>query len=244
MTKASRATKAGSHMYAAAKTWNPFKGCIFGCTYCVPSFQAQAKRQKRNCMKCYRYVPHTHPDRLTDIPGSEIVFVCGNGDIAFCQPSYVRKIIEAIASRGGNQSFYLQSKKPSCLKPFLKVLPKTAILVTTLETNRDKGYGKISKAPKPSSRFKQFASLKYPRKVVTIEPVMDFDVKTFAKWIVRIKPEYVWLGFNSRDGQVKLPEPSPDKLREFVGILVRQGIEVRGKKLRGMRLPGVERYQD
>lgn len=73
---------------------------------------------------------------------------------------------------------------------------------------------------------------------------MDFDVKTFANWIVRIKPEYVWLGLNSREKRVRLPEPSPDKLREFVEILVRHGIEVRGKKLRGMELPGVKRYQD
>lgn len=244
MIKQSTTTKAKSHMYAAAETWNPFKGCKFDCIYCIPSFQSQAKRQKHNCLKCYRYEPHEHPVRLTKIPGSEIVFVCGNGDIAFCRPSYIRRIIEAIAARGGSQSFYLQSKKPSCFKPLLKLLPKTVILVTTLETNRDEGYGKVSKAPKPSSRFKQFASLKYPRKVVTIEPVMDFDVQEFANWIIQIKPEYVWLGLNSREKQVQLPEPSPDKLREFVGILARHGIEVRGKKLRGIELPGAKRYQD
>jgi uncharacterized Fe-S cluster-containing radical SAM superfamily protein len=244
MSERPEATKSKSHMYADAETWNPFKGCKFGCTYCIPSFQLQAKRQKQNCMSCYWYEPHEHPDRLAKIPSSEIVFVCGNGDISFCKPSYLRRIIEAVASRGGNQSFYLQSKEPSCLKPFLKMLPKTVILVTTLETNRDEGYGKISKAPKPSQRFNQFVSLEYPRKVVTIEPVMDFDVEEFANWIIEIQPEYVWLGFNSRDKQVHLPEPSPDKLREFVGILTRHGIEVRGKKLRGIELPGAKRYQD
>lgn len=244
MIERQEATKATSHMYAAAETWNPFKGCEYDCSYCIPSFQLQAKRQKHNCMSCYRYEPHEHPDRLAKIPSSEIVFVCGNGDISFCEPSYLRRIVEAISSRGGNQSFYLQSKKPSCLKPHLKMLPETAILVTTLETNRDEGYDRVSKAPKPSQRFKQFVSLNYPRKVVTIEPVMDFDVETFANWIVEINPEYVWLGFNSRDKQVHLPEPSPDKLREFVGTLTRHGIEVRGKKLRGINLPGAKRYQD
>ena len=42
-----------SNMYADAKTWNPFKGCHFDCTYCVPSFQLQAKRRKNECIKCY-----------------------------------------------------------------------------------------------------------------------------------------------------------------------------------------------
>ena len=75
-----------SNMYAAAKTWSPFKGCKFDCTYCMPSFQLQAKRQKHLCSSCYNYVPHCHPERLAKIPSAEIVFVAGNGDIAFCPP--------------------------------------------------------------------------------------------------------------------------------------------------------------
>jgi hypothetical protein len=37
-------------------------GCHFDCTYCVPTFKAQARRQKKNCMRCYGYEPHEHPD--------------------------------------------------------------------------------------------------------------------------------------------------------------------------------------
>lgn len=244
---AAKSGKAVSHMYADAKTWNPFKGCEFACSYCVPSFQRQAKRQKQNCDKCYRYVPHEHPDRLTDIPNADIVFVCGNGDISFCDPEFVRRIIEVIRNHKGKtgQTFYLQSKKPLCLKPHLKTLPDSVAVVTTLETNRDEGYDKVSKAPPPSERFRQFLSLDYPRKVVTIEPAMDFDAEEFAGWIARIKPEYVWLGLNSRNAEVKLPDPSSEKLREFASILVARGIEVRGKHLRGLEMPaGVKRYQD
>ena len=231
--------KSESHMYAAAKTWSPFKGCKFDCAYCIPSFQQQAKRQKHLCSKCYAYTPHTHPDRLGKIPSSEIVFVCGNGDLSFCKSSFVKRIIQAIKDKGGNQTFYLQSKEPKCFKPFLKMLPKNVILVTTLETNRDKGYRKISKAPRPSKRFKQFKALKYPRKVVTIEPVLDFDVEIFSKWIKRIKPEYVWLGFNSRDKQVSLPEPSPEKMAAFVKAVSKAKIPIKGKHLRGLKIPGV-----
>ena len=185
--------------------------------------------------------------RLADIPSADIVFVCGNGDISFCSPEYIRRIIEAIRNHRGKrkQTFYLQSKKPECLSPFLTLLSENVIVVSTLETNRDEGYSAISKAPVPSERFRQFLALDHPRKVVTIEPVLEFDTEVFADWIARIKPEYVWLGLNSRSAEVKLPEPSPEKLKAFASILVSSGIEVRGKHLRGLEMPvGVKRYQD
>jgi hypothetical protein len=232
---------AQARMYARAKTWSPFKGCGFDCNYCEPSFKRQARRRKRSCDACYRYTPHYHPERLSKIPSAEIVFVCGNADIAFCKQEFVGQVIGAIKAHRPrlDKVYYLQSKKPECLEPFLPLLPATVILVTTLETNRDEGYGAISKAPVPSERYRQFASLKYPRKIATIEPVMDFDVDIFAQWIITINPEYVWLGFNSHPGNPDLPEPSAEKLREFMTILMEHHIPIKGKDLRGMNLPGV-----
>ena len=191
-----------SNMYAETQTWNPFKGCNFDCTYCKPSFQRQAMRQGRTkstkpggCQDCYQYTPHPHEDPLTKIPGKEIVFVCGNADISFCPPDFTRKIIEAVKSHlprtRKKKTFFFQSKKRTYFRQFLKEFPPEVILLTTLETNRDQGYRQISKARFPSVRYRQFKSLAYPRKVVTIEPVMDFDLKTFAQWIVDLRPEYV-----------------------------------------------------
>jgi len=158
-----------TNMYEEAKTWSPFKGCKFDCTYCIPSFQAQAKRQKHLCSECYRYEPHEHPERLAKIPNAKIVFVCGNADISFCKPEYVRKIIEAIRSRNVKKPgtvYYFQTKNPGYLAQFVDEFPENVILVTTLETNRDEGYGDVSKAPPPSVRYAQFKALAYPRKVV------------------------------------------------------------------------------
>ena len=224
-----------SNMYANAKTWNPFKGCRFDCTYCLPSFQHQAKRQKWLCDKCYKYVPHCHEDRLGKIPSASIIFVAGNADISFCPPSFTRKIIEAVAQHKSKKekTFYFQSKRPAYFEQFLSLFPQNVILLTTLETNRDAGYEAVSKAPPPSERYRQFKKLEYPRKVVTIEPVMDFDEDVFPQWIVDLKPEYVWLGLNSKD-KPKLPEPSPQKLRKLVEVLVGAGITIRPKELRGL----------
>jgi hypothetical protein len=227
-------------MYAEAKTWNPFKGCEFACTYCKPSFQQQSKRQKRLCQDCYNYSPHCHETRLDKIPSADVIFVCGNADISFCPPDFTRRIIERIRRHSGRsrtKTFYFQSKKPECFEPLLEDFPANVILLTTLETNRDAGYEAISKAPPPSDRYEQFRALNFHRKVVTIEPLLDFDLRTFAAWIRSIQPEYVYLGFNSKPTSVTLPEPSEVKVQRFVDRLSDAGIEIRGKTLRGVKLP-------
>lgn len=63
---------------------------------------------------------------------------------------------------------------------------------------------------------------------------MDFDTEIFLSWIRAIKPEFVHLGFNSHTKAVKLPEPSKGKVLEFMRMLKAEGVEVRGKDLRGI----------
>jgi len=132
------------------------------------------------------------------------------------------------------RTYYLQSKQPDRLGLILGMLPREVVLVTTLETNRDEGYDAISKAPRPSFRVAQFKALDWPRKVLTLEPLMDFDTELFADMIASVEPEYVWLGFNSRPKQVALPEPSPEKVLALVARLHASGIDVRGKDTRGL----------
>lgn len=228
-----------SNMYDDTVTWNPFKGCRFGCSYCKPSFQAQAKRQKKNCLDCYAFTPHEHEDRLTKIPKGKRVFVCGNGDIAFASPSFLDRIVGAVASdaaRYPGQEYYFQSKAPIVFKRILSDLPDQAVLVTTLETNRDCGYRLHvgNAAPEPTRRWSIFRGIDYPRKVVTVEPIMDFDLHTFAGMLMDLEPEAVWIGFNSRPKQIKLPEPDEGKVVKLIDALLMNGIPVRGKDLRGI----------
>jgi len=92
----------------------------------------------------------------------------------------------------------------------------------------------VSKAPAPTVRYEQFKALDYPRKVVTIEPVMDFDLDVFSRWIIEIDPECVWLGYNSRPKQVQFPEPTVEKVLALGRALTKVGVPVRGKSLRGL----------
>ena len=114
---------------------------------------------------------------------------------------------------------------------------------TTLETNRDEKYREISKSPFPTMRFYDFLELDYPRKVLTIEPVLDFDLEEFVVMVLKLHRqgtlEYVWFGFDSKN--CGLPEPSIEKAQKFVDILQSNGLEVRGKSLRGVMLKETEK---
>lgn len=226
-----------NHMYEDTKTWNPFVGCQFDCSYCEPSFKRQLKRQKKRCIKCYSYALHEHSERLNPekIPNEKTVFVCGDSDVSFCNPNYFRKIIETMKQdKKPGRIWLLQSKNPSYFKQFLPDLPKNTVLLTTLETNRDVEYDKASKAPLPSARYEDFMKLDYPRKIITIEPIMDFDLHAFVDWILRIYPEAVFIGYNSHPNELQLNEPSMEKTLDLIVALKGAGIRVLTKELRKM----------
>jgi len=104
------------------------------------------------------------------------------------------------------------------------VFPPNCILGTTIETNR-KIPEKISKAPDPFLRVSNMVTCK---KFVTIEPVMDFDVETFASMIGQIKPDFINLGADSKNRG--LPEPTIEKIEELTRVLKdTYGIELREK---------------
>jgi hypothetical protein len=218
----------------SAKQWNPFKGCKYDCTYCKSSFKRQAKRQKHRCSDCYSYEPHFHPERLTEsLPRTrfmQFIFTCASGDVSFCSTENMTKIVDRIKAEP-DKTFLVQSKNP---KTFNRVeFPKKVIMGTTIETNRDELYGNTAKAPKPSERYQDFLSIKHPTKMVTIEPVIDFDLDLMVQWITDINPVMVWLGYDS--GQNNLPEPALDKVKDLHWRLSQAGYVVMLKKIRDAR---------
>lgn len=229
-------TKKGK-MYPGITTWNPFLGCRYNCTYCKPSFQRTVKRvyycQGRKCIKCFNFEPHTHPNRLNkSLSSSGTVWPCAHGDVSFANPNFIKQVIRRTKNYS-NKKFYWQSKNPVCFKKYLNDFPKdNTILLTTLETNRDRGYRKISQAPLPSKRYKDFENLNWDRKIVTIEPILDFDPEIFLEWIKSIHPETIWIGYNSKHTSVQLPEPEVKKAKDFIQELKKSGFKVRIKTMK------------
>ena len=93
-------------------------------------------------------------------------------------------------------------------------MSKKLILGTTIESNHIPP--EISPfAPTVNQRITDMNNLPPEiRKMVSIEPIMDFDEVNFLAWIRIINPEFVSIGADSqRHG---LPEPSSRKIRNLI----------------------------
>lgn len=205
-----------TNMYRLSrKQWNPWAGCLHNCIYCGSSFQAQLKRwAKQKCKLCYEYKPHPHPERLSQpLPKTgymQFIFTVANGDIAFCPTSYLQQILARIKEEQ-DKTFLVQSKNPAT---FNRVKwPRNVILGTTIETNRDNLYEGISKAPPPSKRLEDFLTVNHTTKMVTIEPVIDFDIDVMLAWMKKLQPCMIWLGYDSKRNY--LPEPELAKVKQL-----------------------------
>jgi DNA repair photolyase len=130
-------------------------------------------------------------------------------------------------------TYMFQTKNPARFFEVMDSFPINTILGITIETNRV--IEGISEAPTPYERYmgmwnvpKTTPMFSYPIKTfVTIEPVLDFDVDIFAKWIGEIKPDFINLGADSKNHN--LPEPTVEKIMAFVEELKKYGIELREK---------------
>ena len=82
---------------------------------------------------------------------------------------------------------------------------------TTIESNRDFD---ISSAPSIWHRVNPMIAIKGYKKMVSIEPIMDFDLEKLVEYIRRIGPEFVSIGADSKGHG--LPEPSADKVKALI----------------------------
>jgi len=218
-------------MYSdAVKRWSVGQGCLFGCVYCVKSFQAQAKRQLHNCERCYYFTPHFHPERLRQpLPttsGDQFIWAWASGDFSFAEPEWMKLILKRVSDLYHKQ-FFFQTKKPSAFSQY--DWPKNVWRGITLETNRDVGYNLISKAPSPSVRY-ALAIQTGNIDIVTIEPILEFDLEKLVDMVRNIDPMRVYVGFDTKN--CNLPEPSLDKVMRLIHELGKFTI-VKPKLLRG-----------
>ncbi len=157
-----------------------------------------------------------------DLGSGNFIFVGSSTDmfVGCIDADWIARVLDYC--KKFDNTYLFQSKNPERFRDFEGEFPKNVILGTTIETNRENSF---SNAPDPAIR-KHWLSQLDSDKMVSIEPIMDFDIDVMVRWIKEIKPQFVSIGADSKGHN--LPEPSAEKINTFIKEL-RKFTEVRIK---------------
>lgn len=181
-------------------TWNVIKGkCPHDCSYCYMKVYPQGELR------------FDEKELKTDLGEGNFIFVGSSCDMfADSIPhDWIRDTLKHCRKYTKN-TYLFQTKNPGHMKDFIKYFPKDCIFGTTAESNTA---SQFSKAPNIHQRLVCLSGIK-GRKMVTIEPIMDFNLEPFVSWIEGVEPEFVNIGADSKGHN--LPEPSWDKVQELI----------------------------
>ena len=199
--------KQKGNMYGfVTHTWNPIKGrCGHNCSYCyMHSFW---NRMKNSDFRIDGEMGNLGKDRF--------IFVGSSTDMWLGKTEWISKVLTHISKYPKN-TYLFQTKAPINFDDW--TFYDNQILGITLETNRDtKSVSNIADVPK--ERVIDFSKIPHHRKMITIEPIMDFDLEPFVLMIKIIKPEWVAIGADS--GGNKLNEPPKEKVLQLIAELVK-----------------------
>jgi protein gp37 len=175
----------------------------------------------------------------SDLGKGNYIFVCSGCDL-FHHHILDEVIIEIIDRAKLYKNKYLwHTKNPSRAASISSrhYFPEDSVLCATIES--DFLRHEISNAPQPSRRIDGLK--KWPgEKMITIDPVINFNVLTFSEMILSCNPIQVNIGADS--GNNHLPEPSPEKIEALIEAL-KPYTEVHLKKNLRRILPKSKYYQ-
>lgn len=208
-------TKSKGNMYPfVSHTWNVVKGkCPHNCTYCyMKKFKLKKMRFDKKELK-------------TDLGSKNFIFIGSSCDMWAEEVSedWILQILEYC--KKFKNKYLFQSKNPARFLEFEKSLPKNSILGTTIETNRP--YTELGLAPSPTERAIALSKTNFKR-MITVEPIFDFDLPKLLNLIFLTKPEWVNIGADSKGHN--LPEPEPSRIKKLIEAIESSGIEVKIKK--------------
>ena len=191
------------------KTWNPVIGCLHGCRYCWAKRFALERLSNTEKYKD-GFAPKLAESELNKRFRNQFIFVSDMGDLfgEWVPKEWILKVIEATRSSPSSDFLFL-TKNPRRYREFVHLCGNNIVLGATIETNRRNDF---SKAPLVSDRAKAMIDLKYSKKFISIEPIMDFDLEVLADWTEKIAPIHAAVGYDNWHN--RLPEPSlPKTLR-------------------------------
>lgn len=212
--------KSTGNMYEwITHTWNPIKGkCPHNCSYCYVKRWGEQKPPRLD-----------EKEFKVNLGSGNTIFVCSGIDM-FANGISSAWIIDTLKHCQRYKNTYLfQSKNPERFKYFASHFPidNNFHLCVTLESNRQ--YKEMVNSPLIKNRVYEMSEIQdVIAKMITIEPIMDFDIIEFVQMIDDIKPQKINIGADS--GNNNLSEPTSDKLQAFITILQGKGYKVNLKK--------------
>ena len=187
-------------------TWNPIRGkCPHECSYCyMKGFKVGELRLVEKALN-------------ENLGSGNFIFVGSSVDMFANKVN--GKWIELVIERCliyPNNKYLFQSKNPARFKDFFYFFYgyDNVILGTTIETN--KPTKDISKAKHTYYRYVAMKEISN-KKMISIEPIIDFDLEPMLLWLKEIKPEFVSIGADSKNS--KLKEPSKEKVLNLINKL-------------------------
>lgn len=200
--------KSNGNMYSfVTHTWNTVKGkCPHGCRYCY--------------MKRWGDQPEVHFDESelkVDLGKNNFIFVGSSCDMwaSDIPKKWIALTLEHCILSDHENRFLFQSKCPENMINW--AFPKDTVLGTTIESNIV--YPEMGEAPAPVLRAEKLGYLsRHCKTMLTIEPIMDFDLIPMVQFARMCNPEWVNIGANTSH-KVKLTEPPPKKIEKLVSAL-------------------------
>jgi len=122
--------------------------------------------------------------------------------------------------------YFFQTKNPGRYLDFKANIPTGSILCTTIETNRYYP-GIMQNSPIPFGRVEAMSRMRGFEKHVTVEPIMEFDMREMVAMIKYCNPARVNIGADSKGNN--LPEPSKEKILALIDAMGALDIEVKLK---------------
>ena len=197
--------KQKGNMYGfVTHTWNTIKGaCPHDCSYCYCKSMAQRFNKPQ---------PELHFDEKelkTNLGSGNFIFVGSSCDMFAdnIPEEWIRKTLEHCGKYQHNK-YLFQTKNPGNIR---RIMLMNTTCCVTIETNREND---LNNSPTRYDRFIDSLSIRNDV-MITIEPIMDFDIRYFIRWLQDLNPIQVNIGANT-NRKVRVPEPPKEKVLDLI----------------------------